>query len=230
MATQGEDVEAHLPNERGWCRCSSKTEQIRRRKMNTRTCKGDHKGRPGTHQTAGCGSSDVDSAHMVGFRLPSSVAIDGPVTRGICTVGPDGLLASLDERCHVGRQGNAFRSDDGRESQAIAGDVPASVNPWGFHKSIWPVYHEVVDTSGLDGEARLAEVAAGREISSSEVLFPEVITTMVDDGTEQPVRVLTTEDKLLGVTRASDLRVVRAELGRQVAFGIRPDAVWAGVA
>jgi len=125
---------------------------------------------------------------------------------------------------------DAFRSDDGREPQAIAGDVPASVNLWGFHTSIWSVFHEAMDASGLDEEALLAEVAAGPEIPKSEVLLPEVIATMVDDGTVLPVRVLTTENKLLGVTHATDLPVVSAELARHVAFGIRPDAVWAGVA
>ena len=163
----------------------------------------------------------------------SSLAIEAglaALTRGICTVGSDGLLTSLDERRHVSRLGDAFRSDDGREPQDIPGDVPTSVNLWGFHTSIWPVFHEAMDASGLDEEALLAEVAAGREIPKSEVLLPEVIATMVDSGTGLPVRVLTTEDKLLGVTHASDLPVVSAELARQVAFGIRPDAIWAGVA
>ncbi len=174
-------------------------------------------------------TTDADEHVLVGFRLASSVATDDPVTRGICTVSSDGLLTSLDERRHVSRLGDAFRSDDGREPQDIPGDVPTSVNLWGFHTSIWPVFHEAMDASGLDEEALLAEVAAGREIPKSEVLLPEVIATMVDSGTGLPVRVLTTEDKLLGVTHASDLPVVSAELARQVAFGIRPDAIWAGV-
>ena len=46
--------------QRSLCRRRSKTEQIRRRKVNTRTWKGDHIGRLGIHQTAGCGGGPED--------------------------------------------------------------------------------------------------------------------------------------------------------------------------
>ena len=126
-------------------------------------------------------------------QLRSTVATDDPVTRGICTVGPDGLLVSLDERRQVhtdGRRGG-FVSDDGLEPRELAGDVPASVNLWGFQSDIWKVFHAAMDASGLDEDALLAQVAAGGEVPKAEVLLPEVISTMVADGTGLPVRVLT---------------------------------------
>jgi hypothetical protein len=42
--------------------------------------------------------------------------------------------------------------------------------------------------------------------------------------------VLTTDAKLVGVTHAADLPIVSAELSRQVAWGVRPANLWAGVA
>ena len=80
--------------------------------------------------------------------------------------------------------------------------------------------------SGLDEEALVAQVAAGAELPKAEVLLPEVVATMVAGGTGQPVRVVTTDAKLLGVTHAADLPVVSAELSRQVAWGIRPSQPW----
>jgi len=44
-----------------------------------------------------------------------------------------------------------------------------------------------------------------------------------------PVRVVTTDAKLLGVTHAADLPIVSAELARQVAWGVRPASTWAQV-
>jgi hypothetical protein len=41
-----------------------------------------------------------------------------------------------------------------------------------------------------------------------------------------PVRVIVTDEKLVGVTHAADLPVVSAELARQVAWGIRPSRLW----
>jgi len=176
--------------------------------------------------------SGADEHVLVGFALASTVATDDPVTRGICTVGPDGLLVSLDERRQVHRAGGSgdFVSDDGLEPKALAGGSTASVNLWGFQAAIWDVLHRAMDGSGLDEEALLAQVAAGGEVPKAEVLLPEVISTMVADGVGLPVRVLTTGTRLVGVTHAADLPVVSAELARQVAWGVRPAALWAGVA
>jgi hypothetical protein len=176
--------------------------------------------------------SGADEHVLVGFALASTVATEDPVTRGICTVGPDGILVSLDERRQVHRAGGSgdFVSDDGLEPKALAGDTPASVNLWGFQTAIWDVFHRAMDGSGLDEEALLAQVAAGGEVPKAEVLLPEVISTMVADRVGLPVRVLPTEAELVGITHAADLPIVSAELARQVAFGVRPAYLWAGVA
>jgi hypothetical protein len=169
---------------------------------------------------------------LVGYALRSTVATSDPVTRGICSVGPDGLLASLDERrqVHTAEDPDRLVSDDGDEPKELDSDVPTSVNLWGFQPGIWDVFHKAMDASGLDEEALLAQVAAGGEVPKAEVLLPEVISTMVADGVGDPVRVLTTDTKLIGVTHAADLPVVTAELCRQVGWGIRPAGLWAGVA
>jgi len=153
------------------------------------------------------------------------------VTRGICTVGADGLLLSLDERrtVHTDPASGGFVSEDGFEPRELSGEAPASVNLWGFQSDIWKVFHSSMDASGLDEDALLAQVAAGGEVPKAEVLLPEVISTMVADGTGLPVRVLTTDTKLVGVTHATDLPIVSAELSRQVAWGVRPASLWAGV-
>jgi hypothetical protein len=72
----------------------------------------------------------------------------------------------------------------------------------------------------------LASVAAGGEAPKAEVLLPEVVASMVSDGKGLPVRVMTTDAKLVGVTHAADLPVVSAELARQVAWGIRPSRLF----
>jgi hypothetical protein len=81
-------------------------------------------------------------------------------------------------------------------------------------------------SSGIDEEVLLAQVAGGGEVTKSEVLLPEVVATMVAAGSGLPVRVVTTEARLVGVTHAADLPVVSAELARQVAWGTRPSQLW----
>ena len=158
------------------------------------------------------------------------MATDDPVTRGICEVDDSGHLVALTERRMVTRhdEGQTFTSDDGRGSRELNGDLPASVNLWGFQPAIWEVFESAMADSGLDEEALVASVAAGGEAPKAEVLLPEVVATMVAGG-GLPVRVITTDAKLVGVTHAADLPVVSAELARQVAWGTRPSRLWSSV-
>jgi MobA-like NTP transferase domain len=169
---------------------------------------------------------------LVAYQLQSTVATADPVTRGTCEVGNTGLLVSLNERrqVHVDGTSDGFVSDDGHEPRELPGDAPASVNLWGFRSSIWKVLHSAMDGSGLDEEALLALAAAGGEVPKAEVLLPEVISIMVAGAVDLPVRVHTTDTKLVGVTHAADLPIVSAELARQIAWGTRPASLWDGVA
>lgn len=172
--------------------------------------------------------SPVEEHVMVAYRVGVTVATDDPVTRGIAAVSPEGLLADLTERRFVTRldDGARFEARDGREPLELAPDQPASVNLWGFRPAIWDVLEHAFAASGLDEEAMLAEVAAGGEIPKVEVLLPEVVAEMVRSQSGLPVRVLTTERTLIGVTHAADLPVVSGELARQVATGERPAQLW----
>jgi len=168
---------------------------------------------------------------LIGYRLRSTVATADPVTRGICVVDRGGHLSALTERRQVTRIGDGARfvAKDGQQPEELAGDLPTSVNLWGFQPGIWQIFHTAMDASGLDEEALIAQVAAGAEVPKAEVLLPDVVAAMVSDGTGPPVRVITTDAKLLGVTHAADLPVVSAELSRQVAWGIRPSRTFVAV-
>jgi hypothetical protein len=174
--------------------------------------------------------SSSDEHALIGYRLRATVATDDPVTRGICEVDAQGHLAALTERRQIVRHhgGESFSSEDGVEPVKLDGESPTSVNLWGFQPAIWDVLVSAMDASGLDEEELLAAVASGVEIPKSEVLLPEVVAAMVTEGAGPPVRVITTEAKLVGVTHAADLPVVSAELARQVAWGVRPSQLWGG--
>jgi hypothetical protein len=165
---------------------------------------------------------------LIGYQLRATVATDDPVTRGICVVDHDGYLVGLTERRQVTRHGHSqvLTSEDGLEPAELDGGLPASVNLWGFQPDIWEVFASAMDASGLDEETLVASVATGGDIPKAEVLLPDVVATMVTKGNGLPVRVVTTDAKLIGVTHAADLPVVSAELARQVAWGIRSSRLW----
>ncbi len=165
---------------------------------------------------------------LVAYRLRATVATDDPVTRGICRVGSDGHLVALTERRQITRQddGETFTSLDGAGPTELSGELPTSVNLWGFQPAVWELFGAAMDRSGLDEVALLDMVAAGGDMPKAEVLLPEVVAEAVTSGAAPPVRVITTESKLLGVTHAADLPAVSSELSRQVAWGVRPSHLW----
>ena len=173
-------------------------------------------------------TADGDEHAMVAFRLRNTVVTSDPVTRGVCEVDAGGHLLAVHERRQVSRHddGDYYTSQDGTLPDKLEGDLLVSVNLWGFRSSIWERFESAMAASGLDEEAIVAEVAAGGTPPKAEVLLPEVVGAMLADGTGSPVRVLATEDRCVGVTHADDLQAVRAELGRQVAKGIRPARAW----
>jgi hypothetical protein len=169
-----------------------------------------------------------DEHVLVAYPLASTVVTDDPVTRGICEVRPDGHLARLAERRKVTRQGigEPFIAHDGLEPELLSPGLLSSVNLWGFRPAIWEVFERAMAASGLDEPALLADMAAGGEPPKAEVLLPEVVSSMVAEGEGLPVRVVTTDARLVGVTHASDLPIASGELARQVAWGIRPARLW----
>lgn len=194
-------------------------------------------GEPAMSLLAGHLDTQVDEHALVCFPLQSTVVTDNPVTRGVCRIDADGHLVSIAERRHVSRvdDGHHFDALDGGQPDTLPGDAPVSVNLWGFHAAIWEVLCSAMDASGLAGPVRSAtgnptavDQATGDPSGTSEVLLPEVVGSMVASGTGLPVRALRSDSRCIGVTHAGDLPMVRAELNRQVARGLRPDRLWTG--
>ena len=161
------------------------------------------------------GGTDPSGA-VVCFPLRASLLGTAPVTRGLCRVDGDGMLAAVDERRRVtplpdGR----IVADDGREPVDLDPDQLVSVNLFGL-------------TPSLVGLLARAAAAADRK---GEVLLPEVIDDLLEArrrGAQGAVdlRVLRAPGRCLGVTHPGDVALVHAELARQVARGERSAQLW----
>jgi len=152
-----------------------------------------------------------DTNALVGYRLADAVIGFSPVTRGICRVGPDGMLVGVDERRQVtATPGGGFVAADGREPATLPADARVSMNLWGFT----PAFHKALQTA-MD-----AAVDASEE---SEVLLPEVVAQSLATSS---FAVLPAGGRCVGVTHPDDLSLVQAELNRQVAAGERPAGLW----
>jgi hypothetical protein len=177
-----------------------------------------------------CRHLRTSSEHAnVAYRLADTVVSDAPVTRGTCSIGPDGLLRAMVERRGVTRQPDgSFLADDGKQPRRLDAATPVSVNLWGFQPGIWPALEAAV--RAVHPEVRADGSLEADPGDESEVLLPEVVGAMVaGGGGRQAVRVLEAEGPCIGVTHAADLPLARAELAVMVGRGMRAERLWAAL-
>ena len=134
---------------------------------------------------------------MAGFRLGRTLSEHGTVARGICDVGPDELLRSIEELTDIARQSDGEIAASGR---VFAEETPVSMNFWGFNPQVFPL---------LEKELLRFLVADGGS-DKAEYYLPSAVTGMMESG-EAQVRVLRTASDWFGVTYREDReRVVRS--------------------
>ena len=153
---------------------------------------------------------------MVGYRLANTLSEHGTVSRGVCEVGPDGLLRDITERTALARcEGGARETGPDGGDRRYAGDTPVSMNFWAFTPAIFPHlarrFARFLDTQGQD--------------LKSELYIPSVVKELVDERLAT-VRVLDSPDPWFGMTYREDRDAVAARLRELVARGDYPPRLW----
>lgn len=149
-------------------------------------------------------------ASMVAYKLKNTVSRNGAVTRGICDV-QNGRLAGVRETYKITVDENGGIADG--DCGALDGEVPVSMNLWGFGAGIFTDMKEYFF-------AFLRAVPDG-EIKA-EYALPTLVDRMIKDG-RMKVDVLTTDAVWFGVTYREDRASVAAELAKMHAEGTYPE-------
>jgi hypothetical protein len=134
---------------------------------------------------------------MTAFRLDRTLSEHGTVARGICEVGADGLLRSIEELTDITRRTDGEIAASGR---VLAGDAPVSMNFWGFTPQIFPLLKDEL----------LRFLAEEGTSEKTECYLPTAVAGMISSNRVQ-VRVLESASDWFGVTYREDReRVVRS--------------------
>ena len=156
---------------------------------------------------------DTDEAAMVSYRLANTVSRNGAVTRGVCRV-EEGYLKKVTETYQITVEDSGRIVD--RDSGTLEGDLPVSMNLWGFTPSIF-------------GKMREAFEIFLRGIPDGDVKAEYALPTLVDGmigGEMLRVRVLSTDAVWFGVTYREDRDGVVAELARLSENGTYPSPLF----
>ncbi|MBL7794918.1 MAG: nucleotidyltransferase [Saprospiraceae bacterium] len=152
-----------------------------------------------------------DRYGMVAYRLGNTLSENGAVSRGVCSVGPDGLLTDVTERTKIERFPDGIHYvDESGARHPLADNTPVSMNFWGFHPDIF---------QELDAQFR-AFVHDNLERPKAEFYIPTVVNNLLRAGKVQ-VQVDTCESPWYGVTYPADKATVQAALARIYPEGLK---------
>ena len=156
-----------------------------------------------------------ESEHaMVAYLLRNTVTENGYVARGVCQV-EDGLLTGVTERTHIEKRGgDAAYTEDGETWHALSGDVPVSMNFWGFSPAMLREL-EARFPAWLDANLKTNPL-------KGEYFLPSVANAVIEEGLGT-VRVLPCHEQWYGMTYKEDLPGVAAALKNMRENGIYPE-------
>lgn len=162
-------------------------------------------------------SPDRDTADfaMAGYRLGNTLSEHGSVSRGICTVDPEGFLVSIEEHLQIEKTRRGIVSRSGDSETSLTGGETVSMNMFGFTPRIFPL---------LEREFSLFLENRGDD-PAAECYIPAVVGTLVSSG-EARVRVLPSSASWFGVTYQADKAVVQEGIRRLVRAGEYPERLW----
>lgn len=168
------------------------------------------------HLVAEQKQSDKVQISMVGFVLGNTLSENGGVTRGVCKVDENQMLADIVETKNIVKvgEGAAIRTEDGDVSIDIAS--PVSMNMWGLQ----PEFFDILE-KGF--EAFLSNCAS--DYMKSEYLLPTIVGDLLKKQKAE-VTVLQSKDKWFGVTYKEDKDAVMASVRGLVDAGVYPEKLF----
>lgn len=159
----------------------------------------DYYGADSLRQTAGFldrTAADEKKFCMVAYRLDKTLSPNGSVSRGVCTVGPDGCLTQLVERLKLQRCPDGIVRDG---EDAFPDDTPVSMNMFGFKRRYIDLLQDTFPRF----------LAKYGTLPKSEFQMPTALGAYLRRG-DASVAVMQTASRWFGVTSRDDRPDVEA--------------------
>lgn len=156
---------------------------------------------------------------MVGFKLGNTLTDNGSVSRGICSLDENGMLADIVERTKIIKTENgAAFTEDGENYEDISTDSITSMNIWGFTKEFIKELEEAFD--------KFFRNDLPNNPLKGECYLPFVVNDLLKAG-KADAKVLTTSDAWFGVTYQEDKPFVKASIKELKDKKVYPVDLWA---
>jgi len=154
---------------------------------------------------------------MAGYRIADTLSEHGSVSRGVCRVDARLMLRGIEELSSIETSGDGSglaRLPDG-STRILPSDTMVSMNCWGFTPAFFPMLAEGLGRflANHGGDAR------------AEYYLPSAVAEALHAGLAE-TQVVPVRASWFGVTYREDKPRVVAAIGRLVAAGEYPAALW----
>ena len=161
-----------------------------------------------------------NKALIVAYELQQTLSDKGSVNRGVCSLGEQGQLISIDEHTGIAinqsTQSIQGLSSFKETSQELQPSTLVSMNLWGFH----PQFMQYVDAQISSFWQALLYESETIQIKK-ECYLPSLVTQAIEEG-EIICQVQPTQSPWMGMTYAEDLANIKATLRSMVVAGAYP--------
>ena len=156
---------------------------------------------------------------MVGYILGNTLTDNGHVARGVCKTDGNGYLLEIQERTHIEKRslGAAYTEDNGQTWTEISTDSLASMNMWGFNKSILRELEERFPA--------FLQKGFRENPLKCEYFLPAVVGALLKED-KATVKVLKSTDQWHGVTYKEDRPMVVKAIQNMKKTGKYPVSLW----
>ena len=148
---------------------------------------------------------------MAGFVLKNTLSENGGVTRGICSISPEGYLRRVTETYDIHREGKKIKAQE----RDISPESTVSMNFWGFTPDVFPVLE--------DKFREFLEININE--SYREHLLPTIVDELIREN-KASVSVLMSPDTWFGVTYRADVPSVKKAIQNLVDSGVYPETLY----
>lgn len=160
--------------------------------------------------------SDSMEICMISFVLKNTLSDNGAVTRGVCRVDENGMLADIEETHNIEKVDGRAVVQKECGSREIDVESPVSMNMWGLR----PDFFQIL----ADGFEEFLSMT-DEENLKAEYLLPTIIGELLGEG-KLAVKVLRSRDKWFGVTYKEDKDAVVSAVRGLVDAGVYPEKLF----
>lgn len=155
---------------------------------------------------------------MVGYMLKNTLTDHGTVARGVCQMSDENYLINLVERTQIKKQDSgAAYTEDGKTWVGLPEDSVASMNFWGFSKSILDELES--------GFIEFLDETLQTDPLKGEYLLPNLVGQLLRED-KASVYVLKSLDQWHGVTYKEDKEMVVNAISKLKEDGLYPNKLW----